>query len=148
MGPETFFNKGIAGAPGRTRTRGPRFRKPMTHDSDSPSRWAYSTFRLTSSFFVFPPICVNLPHFVLIIVTNWSQDLTVLCGQKHLARLVWFESYVAPRTLHNTNPPQIIIKGSVINLANRKTKNLKNTKEEYNESKRTNNNNQKKKQNQ
>ncbi len=47
-----------------------------------------------------------------------------------------FESFSAPRTRHNTNPPEIIIKGRIINLANRKTKNLKNIKEGYNESRR------------
>lgn len=33
---------------------------------------------------------------------------------------VWFESASAPRTLHNTNPPQIIIKGRMINLSGTK----------------------------
>jgi len=37
---ESLSSKEIAGAPGRTRTRGPRFRKPMTHHSDSPTEWA------------------------------------------------------------------------------------------------------------
>ena len=109
------------GAPGRTRTRGPRFRKPMTHHSDSPTKSANTGSRPTSSFFVFPPICVNLPQFVPIIVTNWSQIGHKICplysSQKHQDRWVWFESCAGPRTLHNTNQPEIIIKGPVINLS-------------------------------
>jgi len=66
---ETLYSKETPGAPGRTRTRGPRFRKPMTRDSDTPTEWANPGFRLASSFFMFPPIYLNLPQFVLIIVT-------------------------------------------------------------------------------
>ena len=98
MDGESLCGRQIAGAPGRTRTRGPRFRKPMTHHSDSPTEWENPRARLTSSFFVFPPIYVNLPQFVPTIVTNWSQDLTVLCGRKHLTRRVWFECCLAPLT--------------------------------------------------
>ncbi len=70
---ETLYSKEIGGAPGRTRTRGPRFRKPMTHHSDSPTEWANPGSRLASSFLAFAPVKLNLPQFVPIIVTNWSQ---------------------------------------------------------------------------
>jgi len=60
---ETHFNKEIAGAPGRTRTRDTRFSKPNTHDSDSPTEWVNPGSRLTSSFFCVP---TNLAEFASI----------------------------------------------------------------------------------
>ncbi len=34
--------------------------------------------KLASGLFVFLPIKLNLPQFVPIIVTNWSQDLVIV----------------------------------------------------------------------
>ncbi len=50
----------------------------MTRGFDSPTKWANAGFRLASSFFVFVPVCVNLPQFVPTMVTNWSQDSPIL----------------------------------------------------------------------
>ncbi|NVM05290.1 MAG: hypothetical protein HWN67_23430 [Candidatus Helarchaeota archaeon] len=49
----------------------------MTRGFGSPTEWAYPGSSLTSSFFVFLPICVNLPQFVPVIVTNWSQNFGI-----------------------------------------------------------------------
>jgi len=75
---EILCSKETPGAPGRTRTRDTRFRKPMTRGFGSPAKSANPKRRLASSFFMFLPIYVNLPQFVPIIVTNWSQDLVVV----------------------------------------------------------------------
>ncbi len=46
---------------------------------------------------------------------------------------VWFESCAAPRTRHNANLPEIIIKGRIINLSKTRGNNFKKNKEVQNE---------------
>ncbi len=45
----------------------------------------------------------------------------------------WFESASAPRSQHNANLPEIIIKGHVINLSRTRSNNFKKNKEVQNE---------------
>lgn len=47
--------------------------KPKTHDSDSPTKQDNSKSRATSGFFLFLPIKLNLPQFVLTMVTRCSR---------------------------------------------------------------------------